>query len=66
MFEKDVNEYYFSALCWNYGVQLYDQLKYPIGLVESNWNGSIEAWSSPEALTKCEVKNGTLAKDENP
>ena len=53
-------DYYFSALCWNYGVQLYDQLRYPIGLISSNWNGSIEAWSSADALQMCDVANGVL------
>ena len=58
-------EYYFSAVCWNYAVKLYDKLKYPIGVIASNWNGSIEAWSSPNALKKCNITNGVLDY-ENP
>ncbi|XP_046843511.1 sialate O-acetylesterase-like isoform X2 [Xenia sp. Carnegie-2017] len=45
---------YFSAVCWYYGVQLYEELKYPIGLIATSWGGTpIEAWSSPDALAQC-------------
>jgi len=45
---------YFSALCWLFGRELYDKFRVPIGLVSSNWGGTIvEAWSSPDALSKC-------------
>ncbi|KAG2469711.1 SIAE acetylesterase, partial [Polypterus senegalus] len=45
---------YFSAVCWLFGRYLYAKLKYPIGLVESCWGGTIiEVWSSPRALKKC-------------
>ncbi|XP_072168824.1 sialate O-acetylesterase-like [Diadema setosum] len=48
--------YFFSALCWLYGRNLYNHLKYPIGLVSSNWGGTpVEAWSSPSVLAKCNV-----------
>uniref|UniRef100_UPI00398E7912 sialate O-acetylesterase isoform X3 n=1 Tax=Pristiophorus japonicus TaxID=55135 RepID=UPI00398E7912 len=44
----------FSAVCWLFGQYLYDQLQYPIGLVESCWGGTpIEAWSSKSVLNKC-------------
>ncbi|XP_054748456.2 sialate O-acetylesterase-like [Lytechinus pictus] len=47
---------YFSALCWFYGVNLYNHLRYPIGLISSNWGGTpVEAWSSPDVLAKCHV-----------
>jgi len=37
-----------------YGKDLYDQYQIPIGLVSSNWGGTyIQAWSSPDALSKC-------------
>ncbi|XP_006811394.1 sialate O-acetylesterase-like [Saccoglossus kowalevskii] len=45
---------YFSAVCWFYGRNLYDHLKYPIGLIASSWGGTpIEAWSSPDSLKAC-------------
>ncbi|KAI4798679.1 hypothetical protein KUCAC02_020563 [Chaenocephalus aceratus] len=44
----------FSAVCWLFGLHLYDKLQYPIGLVESCWGGTpIEAWSSARALQQC-------------
>lgn len=48
----------FSALCFMFGRNLYDQYKYPIGLIESNWGGTpIEVWSSPDATAAC-ANNG--------
>ena len=45
---------YFSATCWFFGQNLYDSLKYPIGLVATDYGGTpVEAWSSPDALKKC-------------
>ena len=45
---------YFSAVCWYYGIQLYEELGYPIGLVSTTWGGTPdEAWSSPDALAVC-------------
>ncbi|XP_071958438.1 sialate O-acetylesterase-like isoform X2 [Antedon mediterranea] len=47
---------YFSAVCWFFGRDLYDHLKYPIGLISTNWGGTpVEAWSSPDALAKCKM-----------
>ncbi|XP_027046270.1 sialate O-acetylesterase-like [Pocillopora damicornis] len=47
---------YFSAVCWFYGKNLYDQFKRPLGLVATDWGGTpVEAWSSPDALRKCNV-----------
>lgn len=57
---------YMSAVCWLFGKDLYDQLNIPIGLISSNWGGTIvQAWSSPEALAKC---NSTehLSADPDP
>ncbi|XP_054649938.1 sialate O-acetylesterase isoform X2 [Dunckerocampus dactyliophorus] len=50
----------FSAVCWLFGRYMYDNLKYPIGLVESCWGGTpIEAWSSSSALQKCGLEKNT-------
>ncbi|XP_077993426.1 sialate O-acetylesterase-like [Glandiceps talaboti] len=47
---------YFSAVCWFYGRDLYNHFKYPIGLIDTTWGGTpIEAWSSADALAKCNV-----------
>ncbi|XP_052802563.1 sialate O-acetylesterase-like isoform X1 [Mya arenaria] len=47
----------FSAVCWLYGKYLYQQLKKPLGLVETSWGGTpVEAWSSPDVLNKCGLK----------
>ncbi|KAK3090921.1 hypothetical protein FSP39_015725 [Pinctada imbricata] len=52
--------HYFSALCWLYGKQLSQHLQIPIGLVETNWGGTIiEAWSSPEALSQCPASSSS-------
>jgi sialate O-acetylesterase len=48
----DWNE--FSAACWFFGRDLYDNLQVPIGLFSDNWGGTIvQAWSSPDALKQC-------------
>lgn len=50
---------YFSATCWFFGRDLYDYLKYPVGLVDTDWGGTpIESWSSPDALAKCNPNSG--------
>ncbi|XP_028397803.1 sialate O-acetylesterase-like [Dendronephthya gigantea] len=55
---------YFSAVCWYYGVQLYKELGYPIGLVASTWGGTpVEAWSSPEALATCGIAETEFASN---
>ena len=49
----------FSALCFMFGKNIYDQYRYPIGLIESNWGGTkIEVWSSPEATSACSSHQG--------
>uniref|UniRef100_A0A3Q0T5T7 Sialic acid acetylesterase n=1 Tax=Amphilophus citrinellus TaxID=61819 RepID=A0A3Q0T5T7_AMPCI len=47
----------FSAVCWLFGRYMYENLKYPIGLVESCWGGTpVEVWSSSRALKQlCEI-----------
>ncbi|KAK6169983.1 hypothetical protein SNE40_018485 [Patella caerulea] len=45
---------HFSSVCWFYGKDLYNELKYPIGLIASSWGGTlVESWSPPEAMSKC-------------
>lgn len=49
---------YFSAVCWLFGKLLYEQLQYPIGLIDTTWGGTpVEAWSSPDALKRCGAEN---------
>jgi sialate O-acetylesterase len=44
----------FSAVCWLFGRNLYRKNGVPVGMIETNWGGTrIEAWSSPDTLTKC-------------
>lgn len=48
---------HFSAVCWLYGKLLFEELGYPIGLIDTNWGGTpVEAWSSPDALAKCGLR----------
>ncbi len=46
---------YFSASCYFFGRGVYKALgDIPVGLVDSDWGGTyIQAWSSPDALSKC-------------
>jgi len=44
----------FSAACWFTGVNIYNTYKVPLGLISTNWGGTvIQAWSSPVALKEC-------------
>ncbi|HDP68546.1 MAG TPA: hypothetical protein ENN20_08620 [Candidatus Marinimicrobia bacterium] len=41
----------FSAVAYYYGLELYQELGVPIGLIQSSWGGSpAQAWTSREAL----------------
>eukprot|EP01122_Echinamoeba_exundans_P010588 TRINITY_DN3993_c0_g1_i1.p1 TRINITY_DN3993_c0_g1~~TRINITY_DN3993_c0_g1_i1.p1 ORF type:complete len:315 (+),score=31.81 TRINITY_DN3993_c0_g1_i1:74-946(+) len=47
---------FFSATCWFFGRQLFNELQVPIGLVSSNWGGTIvQAWSSDDAIRSCQI-----------
>ena len=47
-----INE--FSALCFMFARDLQKHLKYPIGVIESDWGGTpIEVWSGPDATSAC-------------
>lgn len=32
---------YFSAMCWFYGRDIYQELDYPIGLIDTDWGGFV-------------------------
>lgn len=50
----------FSAIGYFFGRKLHQELKVPVGLVNSSWGGTpAEAWTSPEAINADE----TLKKD---
>ena len=34
---------YFSAVCWFYGRDIFEQLNYPIGMIDTDWGGLIPA-----------------------
>jgi len=50
------------------GRHLYDQIQVPVGLISSNWGGTIvQAWTSSEGLEKCNQTNyGTSPEQINP
>eukprot|EP01117_Protostelium_nocturnum_P012543 TRINITY_DN461_c0_g1_i1.p1 TRINITY_DN461_c0_g1~~TRINITY_DN461_c0_g1_i1.p1 ORF type:complete len:529 (-),score=151.91 TRINITY_DN461_c0_g1_i1:69-1538(-) len=59
---------YTSAACWFFGRNVFENTKVPTGLVISSWGGTIiEAWMSPDALSKCpKPMENTLVEDPNP
>merc|ERR1719228_1300813 len=47
----------FSAVCFFYAMNVYDELGVPMGLIDSAWGGTrVEAWSSQEALDACDIE----------
>lgn len=45
----------FSAVCLLYAMEVAPHLNRPLGLVETSWGGTpIEAWSSSDAIAKCQ------------
>jgi len=51
-----------SATCWFYARNLADNLKIPIGMVSSNWGGTIiQSWSSNATLASCGITEGGAA-----
>jgi sialate O-acetylesterase len=53
----------FSAVGYYFGRQLQDELKVPVGLINSSWGGTIaEAWTSAEALQEIEDFRPALAQ----
>eukprot|EP01084_Bolivina_argentea_P060619 110741_1 len=52
---------YFSAMCWFYGKNLFDELQYPIGLIGTNYGGTpVRDWMSSGAKALC--PNETIVK----
>lgn len=57
----------FSAVGYYYGKKLNETLNIPIGLISSNWGGTVsEAWTSREALEPFERFSETLAYLKDP
>ena len=49
-----------SAVCFLYGRTIYNKIKVPQGMVNSDWGGTrIEAWSSPDALKSCNISSNS-------
>ena len=50
----DDNWLYMSAVCYLYGLNIHKARKVPVGLINSNWGGTIiQSWSSAEAMAAC-------------
>lgn len=64
--------YLFSAVCWEFGKNTFDNSlagEIPVGLVSSNWGGTIvEAWCPESALAACGVAStdANAALDRSP
>ena len=59
---------YFSATCWYFGRDYYDQMpvKAPIGLMSINWGGTyIQTWSSPAVRKACVDTEPPASKPPN-
>ena len=56
----------YSAVCFLYARNLYDNLKIPLGLVKAEVGGTeIEPWSPPKALETCDITNQSPHCDPN-
>jgi sialate O-acetylesterase len=50
----------FSGVCWYTGVNVYNQVKVPLGLVSVNWGGTpIQTWSKNASNTACDAPPAT-------
>ena len=57
---------YFSAVCWFFGRNIYNELLYPIGLIASSYGGTpIEDWMAPEALALCSNNNININSNDS-
>merc|ERR1712142_1121030 len=51
----------FSAVCFFYAMNVYNELGVPLGLIDSAWGGTrIEAWSNQDALDECEIEDNVM------
>ena len=54
----------FSAVAYYFAKSLYDELKVPIGIVNSSWGGTrIESWMSPKKLNQLDETKDLIAQD---
>ena len=57
----------FSAVGYYFGKKLNDELGVPVGLISSNWGGTVaEAWTSKETLTQFDTYMEQLAQVSDP
>jgi len=55
---------YFSAMCWFFGKNLYDELQIPLGLIGTNYGGTpIRDWMSADAKTHCPNETISVSAD---
>lgn len=58
---------YMSAVCYLYGRGLHKALGVPVGLLNTNWGGTvIQDWSSAEAMARCASTTGLTTTGETP
>merc|ERR1711871_1239137 len=51
---NDDNWLYMSAVCYLFGKQLQEVLKVPVGLINTNWGGTvIQDWTPQDAVEEC-------------
>jgi len=51
----------FSAVCFFYAMNVYDELGVPLGLIDSAWGGTrVEAWSNQDALDSCDIEDNVM------
>lgn len=62
----DDNWLYMSAVCYLFGLNIHKARGYPVGLINSNWGGTmIQDWSSAEAMAACSSSSGSSSSSDN-
>lgn len=57
---------YFSALCWFWGVEIYNYLNYPVGLITSAVSGSpIRSFLPSDSISVCNESDQSLRSEPN-